>query len=163
MSKSVQANSMIRTRPISGSDLELICRHREEMFKDAPEIGATDNTLGAMTANFRVWLAPRLQDASYFGFIAEEAGVPIGGIGLTILPWPPHPAHPTEDKRGYILNVYVAPSHRRRKVGELLMKLAEDELRRRGISFAVLHATAAGRHLYETLSWQPATEMFKNL
>jgi ribosomal protein S18 acetylase RimI-like enzyme len=152
---------MIRTRPVSTSDLELVCHHREEMFREAG--GVTEDALNTMTVHFRAWLAPRLKDGSYFGFIAEDGEVPVAGIGLVILPWPPHPFHPAGDSRGYILNVYVEPSHRRRKIGELLMTRGEEELRRRGMSFAVLHATEAGRALYETLSWAPTTEMSKKL
>ena len=131
------------------------------MFREAG--GVTDETLKTMTSHFRSWLAPRLEDGSYFGFIAEENAVPIAGIGLVFLPWPPHPFHPSDDKRGYILNVYVEPSHRRRKIGEQLIRLGEDELRRRGAGFATLHATEAGRALYQTLAWAPTAEMFKRL
>lgn len=154
---------MIITRPVSDLDLELVCRHREEMFREAGAFGATEDTLKTMTLHFRAWLAPRLKDGSYFGFIAEDENVPVAGIGLVILPWAPHPFHPREDRRGYILNVYVEPSHRRRRIGERLMNLAEEELRQRGIGFATLHATEAGRALYATQSWAPTTEMFKKL
>ncbi|HEY2008927.1 MAG TPA: GNAT family N-acetyltransferase [Rhizomicrobium sp.] len=154
---------MITTRPVSGLDLELVCRHREEMFREANAFGVTEDVLKTMTLHFRNWLIRHLEDGSYFGFIAEDEKVPVAGIGLVILPWAPHPFHPSEDKRGYILNVYVKPSHRRRKIGERLMNLAEEELRQRGIGFATLHATEAGRALYETRSWAPTTEMFKRL
>jgi ribosomal protein S18 acetylase RimI-like enzyme len=133
------------------------------MFREAATFGATEDALKTMTVHFRTWLMPRLKDRSYFGFIAQDGDLPVAGVGLMVLPWAPHPFHPADDKRGYILNVYVEPSHRRRKMGELLMTLAEEELRRRGIGFAVLHATAAGRSLYEPLSWAPTTEMFKKL
>ncbi len=154
---------MITTRPVTDSDLELICHQREMMFRDAGGLGATENELGLMIRNFRAWLAPRLADGSYFGFIAEDNAVPVAGVGLMILPWAPHPFHPADDRRGYVLNVYVEPSHRRRKIGEQLMALGEGELRRRGIGFATLHATQAGHSLYQTLSWAPTTEMFKKL
>jgi len=131
------------------------------MFRDAG--GTSEDVLKIMTGHFRTWLAPRLADGSYFGFIVEDDGLPVAGIGLMILAWPPHRFHPADDKRGYILNVYVEPSHRRRKIGEHLMTLGEEELRRRGIGFAILHATQAGRALYETLSWAPTSEMFKKL
>ena len=133
------------------------------MFREAAGDGRTEDILATMTKHFRIWLAPRLQDGSYFGFIAQDGDTPVAGIGLMTLPWPPHPFHPAEDERGYILNVYVEPSYRRRKIGDLLMKLAEEEFRRRGITFAVLHATSMGHHLYKAQSWEPTTEMFKQL
>jgi hypothetical protein len=66
------------------------------MFREAATFGATEDALKTMTVHFRTWLMPRLKE-------------------LMVLPWAPHPFHPADDKRGYILNVYVEPSHRRRK------------------------------------------------
>lgn len=154
---------MITTRAVSGLDLELVCRHREEMFREAGTFGVSEDSLKTMTLHFRPWLRRHLEDGSYFGFIAEEEALAVAGVGLVVLPWAPHPFHPAQDRRGYVLNVYVEPSHRRKKIGERLMNLAEEELRRRGLGFAVLHATETGRSLYESLSWAPTTEMFKKL
>jgi len=144
------------TRAVTVDDLELICRHREEMFRDA---GKPEDLLFPMTETFREWLRPRLADGSYFGWIAEEDGLPVGGLGMIILVWPPHPLHPTDSRRAYILNVYVEPERRGRGIASLLMKLAEQESRALGISYLVLHATEAGRRVYEKLGWGPTTEM----
>ncbi|HUA78873.1 MAG TPA: GNAT family N-acetyltransferase [Dyella sp.] len=148
----------IRTLHIN--DLELICRHREEMFRDA---GGNDNVLMPMTAHFREWLKPRLRDGSYFGFAMVDDDVPIAGIGLMLIDWPPHPVHPTLEKRGYVLNVFVEPAYRNRGLARELMKLAEAEFVRRGVSYAVLHATNKGKPLYQGLGWNGTTEMAKTL
>lgn len=151
------------TRSITGGDLDLVCRHREEMFRASNAPGRTEDILRSMTAAFRTWLEPRLSDGSYFGFIAEDRGVPLAGIGLMIIDWPPHPSHPLEDKRGYVLNVFVEPSHRKQGLGKMLMELGEAEIARRGVSFAVLHATRMGKTLYERLGWAGTSEMAKLL
>ena len=153
----------LATRPVGPADLELICRHREEMFRAANAPERSDNSLRTMTAAFREWLAPRLRDGRYFGLIAEDDGTPVAGIGLMLIDWPPHPSHPQEDKRGYVLNVFVEPSHRKRGLAEVLMKLGEAELARRGASFAILHATRMGRPLYEKIGWAQTSEMSKQL
>jgi GNAT superfamily N-acetyltransferase len=152
---------MTTTRPVTPGDLELICRHREEMFRASNAVGRTDEILRTMTAAFRVWLEPRLKDGSYFGYIAEDKGAAVAGIGLMIIDWPPHPSHPQEDKRGYVLNVFVEPSHRGQGIAKMLMGLGEAELARRGVSFAVLHATRRGKPMYETSGWAPTSEMSK--
>lgn len=153
----------IATRPVTPDDLELICRHREQMFRDSNAPGRTDDTLSAMTAAFRIWLEPRLKDGRYFGYIAEEDGAAVAGIGLMVIDWPPHPSHPQEDRRGYVLNVFVEPSHRRRGLGRLLMELGEAEIARRGVSFAILHATQMGKPVYEATGWARTSEMSKLL
>jgi predicted acetyltransferase len=80
-----------------------------------------------------------------------------------IIDWPPHPLHPNEDKRGYVLNVFVEPSHRKRGLAKMLTGLGEAELARRGVSFAILHATRMGRPLYEQIGWTQTAEMSKRV
>jgi GNAT superfamily N-acetyltransferase len=116
-----------------------------------------------MTVAFRQWVAPRLKDGSYFGYIAEEGGAAVAGIGLMIIDWPPHPSHPQEDKRGYVLNVFVEPAQRGRGLARTLMQLGEAEIARRGVSFAILHATRMGRPLYEKIGWAQTSEMSKRV
>ncbi|MEK7321210.1 MAG: GNAT family N-acetyltransferase [Pseudomonadota bacterium] len=145
-------------RTIGVDDLDLICQHREAMFREA---GFAPGTLRTMTDHFRAWLRPRLADGSYFGFLLTDAGRPVAGIGLMLVDWPPHPAHPTQDRRGYVLNVYVEPTRRRRGLAQQLMALAEAEFARRGVEFAVLHATEAGRPLYQRSGWNQTSEMSK--
>ena len=154
---------MVTTRPVSLGDLDLICRHREEMFRASNAPARSDEVLGAMTRSFRVWIEPRLRDGSYFGYIAEEDGAVVAGIGLMIIDWPPHPSHPNEDKRGYVLNVFVEPSCRKRGLATMLMRLGEAEIVRRGVSCAILHATRMGRPLYEQTGWTQTVEMSKQL
>lgn len=145
-------------RPLRTSDLELICRHREEMFRDA---GKGDDVLVPMTEHFRPWLKPRLEDGSYFGFVVAEGAATIASIGLMLIDWPPHPLHPAQDKRGYVLNVFVEPTHRGRGLARELMRLADAEFARRGVGYAVLHATDKGKPLYQGLGWSGTTEMAK--
>ena len=80
-----------------------------------------------------------------------------------VIDWPPHPSHPYEDRRGYVLNVFVEPSHRGRGLAKMLMQLGEAEFATRGVSFAILHATRMGRPLYEKIGWAQTSEMSKQI
>jgi GNAT superfamily N-acetyltransferase len=153
----------LTTRPVTSDDLELICHQRERMFRESNTPGRTEEILTIQTAHFRLWLAPRLRDGSYFGYVVEDVGKPVAGIGLMLIDWPPGPSHPTSDKRGYVLNVFVAPSHRRQGLAAKLMELADEEFARRGASYAVLHSTRMGRPLYEKIGWAATNEMAKVL
>lgn len=150
----------LQARQLVPDDLELICRHREAMFLEA---GGDPAALRVMTEHFRPWLRVRLEDGRYYGFMVMDEGDPAAGIGLMSIDWPPHPAHPTQDQRGYVLNVYVDPAYRRRGLATALMKLAEAEFARRGLGFAVLHATEVGRPVYQALGWAATREMTKTL
>jgi GNAT superfamily N-acetyltransferase len=150
-----------QVRAVAPQDLDLICRHREEMFRDA---GTPDTELAVMTQHFARWLRPRLADGTYFGFILTAGGQPAGGVGLMLIDWPPHPLHTTTDRRGYVLNLFVEPEHRRRGLARKLMQVAEQELAKRGAAFLILHATEKGRPLYSELGWLPGSaEMVKKL
>lgn len=146
-------------REVQSSDLELICQHREAVFLEA---GQAADGLTSMTAHFRPWLAERLSDGRYFGFVLSIDAVPVASIGLMCIDWPPHPAHPTQSQRGYVLNVYVAPSNRRQGLARALMALADAEFKARRIEFAILHATQVGGLMYPDLGWVKTSEMAKN-
>lgn len=150
---------MSETRTISPNDIDLICRHRHAMFAASGK--PRDAELAAMAAPFREWLAPRLMDGSYFGFVVETADTPIASIGLMIIDWPPHPLHPTDDRRGYVLNMFVEPKYRGQGIARDLLQRADNAFAERGIQYAVLHATGMGRSLYENNGWQPTPEMAK--
>jgi GNAT superfamily N-acetyltransferase len=148
----------LQVRAVEPRDLDLICSHRRRMFAEA---GRPDEELNPMAAPFRQWLEPRLADGRYFGFVVEDDAKPIAGAGLFVLDWPPHFLHPESSQRGYVLNVFVEPTHRGRGLATRLMELAEEECRRRGMVFMVLHASAMGRPVYEKLGWHAMPEMGK--
>jgi GNAT superfamily N-acetyltransferase len=127
------------------------------------ESGVADEILDAMEEPFAAWLRWRLGDGSYIGFVAEDEGAVVGGIGLRLMEWPPGPLHPSQDKRGYILNVFVEPKFRGRGIAGRLIQRAEEEFRRLGITYEVLHATEAGRRVYEKLGWVASPEMGRAL
>lgn len=114
-------------RQILPCDLDLICAHREAMFRES---GRSEEVLQQMAAPFRRWLEPRLMSGDYFGHVLSDNGQPIAGIGLMLIDWPPHPAHPEQDSRGYVLNVYVDPGYRRRGIARQLMEAGRPRVRR---------------------------------
>ena len=151
--------SGLTARRLGLDDLEMICRHRERMFLEAD---GDPGQLHQMTEHFRPWLWQRLGDGRYYGFALMDDEQVAAAIGLMSIDWPPHPAHPTRDRRGYVLNVFVEPDYRRRGLASALMKLAEAEFAQRDIDFAVLHATEAGRPVYEAQGWRASAEMAKH-
>lgn len=155
---------MHRIRPVTPSDIDTICQHRDAMFREA---GRTPHDLAAMAAPFRAWLEPQLADGRYFGFIADtvatDSPAVIGGVGLMAIDWPPHPSHPADDRRGYVLNLYVEPVYRGRGVARSLMEAAETRFMALGLTYVILHATELGQPLYEQSGWVRTTEMAKSL
>jgi ribosomal protein S18 acetylase RimI-like enzyme len=145
-------------RPLTSADIDYVLTHRERMFIEA---GVDEHALVESMPGYRAWLTPRLADGRYYGWIAATAAgdSPVAGLGMYEFEWPPHPLHAHLERRGYVTNVFVDPSFRRRGLAQHLMQLAEDEGRRRGLSVMTLHATKAGRPLYEQRGWTPMSEM----
>lgn len=148
--------SEYQLRPVGPADLDTICRHRHEMFKVS---GRTDEMVMPMTKHFRPWLEPLLENGRYFGWFIVSGEVVVAGVGMTIIDWPPHPSHPLQSARGYVLNMYVEPDLRRQGLGERLMAECRREGERLKLDYLVLHATRQGRGLYEKLGWNATSEM----
>jgi GNAT superfamily N-acetyltransferase len=141
---------------VNADDLDLICRHRHELFKAS---GRTDAVVQPSTDAFRGWLRPRLDDGSYFGWMAQVDGIDVAGLGMMVIDWPPHPSHPLQARRGYILNVFVESSCRGQGLARALMGKAMEEAKRRQLQYMILHATAMAKPMYEKFGWQRTSEM----
>ncbi len=143
--------------PATGADLETIVHHRRAMFFD---MGYRDDAqLDAMCGAFRPWLAAKLSSGEYRAWIARTGdGCAAGGLGLWLMDWPPHMIGGGA-RRGNILNVYTEPEFRRQGIARSLTRTALDWCRANGIRAVILHASADGRALYESLGFQPTNEM----
>jgi len=144
-------------RIAGAADLDLLVSHRiavfEAMGRETPEARA------AMGRTFAAWLAPRLADGRYMSWIASDAGRPIASAGLMLLDWPPVPHDPNGTTRGYILNIFVDPEHRRRGIASALVDRCMEETRRRNIRVVTLHASHEGRAVYEKIGFKASNEM----
>jgi ribosomal protein S18 acetylase RimI-like enzyme len=149
---------MYRIRTATPADAAVITHHRRRMFVDA---GRQDNrVLDVMAEHFLPWVETRLADGRYLGWVTTDEGEVIAGAGMIILDWPPHPLDPRQDKRGYLLNVYVEPEHRRKRLASQLIDQALAEARKQKIRVVALHSTDEGRPLYESNGFRRTNEMF---
>ena len=149
---------MLKTRLAAASDAALITRHRRRMFVDAGR--RDDQVLQIMADTHEPWVAKAITEGRYLGWLTEDEGQVVAGAGLLLLDWPPHPLDPRSTIRGYLCNVYVEPSHRRRKLASHLIEMALAEAARRAIRVVALHSTDEGRALYEANGFRATNEMF---
>jgi ribosomal protein S18 acetylase RimI-like enzyme len=149
---------MPETRIATVADAGLITYHRRRMFVDA---GRADNqVLDVMSANFEPWVVKMINEGKYFGWFSTEGDRVVAGAGLLLLDWPPHPLDPRSTQRGYLLNVYVEPEFRRKKLASHLIEFVLAEARKRKIRVVALHSTEEGRRLYESNGFRGTNEMF---
>ena len=149
---------MLTTRLATPADAALITAHRRAMFAEAG-LG-TAQALEEVSRSFRPWLERMMAAGRYVGWIVEEGAVAAASAGFFELDWPPHPLDPTATARGYLLNFWVEPAYRRRGLARMLVREAVAESRRRGLRVTALHASAAGRPVYEKEGFRISGEMF---
>lgn len=139
-------------------DAPAIARHRRLMFMD---MGHTDpEKLDVMESACVDWVRIRLASEEYLAWLAVSAeGAAVSGAGLWIQPAMPRPVDMC-GRRGYILNVYTYPEYRRRGLAGQLVRRTVKWCRDQGINYVALHATEAGRPIYEKLGFKAGNEMY---
>lgn len=148
---------MLETRKAVPDDALLIAWHRKAMFLAMG--GHEEPLLETMRQNCEPWLRQMIARERYFGWIIDDGENSIASAGLLLLDWPPHPLDPAGQIRGYLLNVFVDSGYRRRGLARQLVEVCMNEARRRSIRIVTLHASEAGRPVYEQLGFRPTNEM----
>lgn len=144
-------------RRAATADLEILVAHRRAMFKD---MGYNDDAaLDLMSAKFKVWLLEHMNAADYHAWLVSAVdGSIAAGAGLWLMDWPPHMLGKAA-RRGNILNVYTAERFRRRGLARELMEAVLQWCRENGVDTVILHASPAGKSLYESIGFAATNEM----
>jgi GNAT superfamily N-acetyltransferase len=146
-----------RVRHAAPTDAAVITHHRIAMFRD---MGVLDEReVPALNAATRAYLAESLPSGAYLGWMVEAAGEVVAGGGVIMRQLLPRPGQPDGGEEAYVLNVYVEPAHRRRGLARALMEAILDWCRTRHVSRVSLHASDAGRPLYESMAFAQTNEM----
>lgn len=147
----------IRIRRAGAEDLRHILHHRLAMFE---EMGFRDpEVLARVEAVSREYFTQALRTGTYIGWLAGEPdGQIAGGGGILVAAWPGFPGDALA-KRAWMLNMYTEPRARRHGVARRLMEAMIEWCREEGYGAVWLHASTAGRPLYEGVGFQPTNEM----
>ena len=139
------------------ADLPHLIHHRRAMFT---EMGLGDPvSLDRVDAASKEYFTQALQNGTYKAWVAETADrTVIAGGGIVVAPWPGFPGE-TLAQRAWILNMYTEPAVRFQGVAKCLLHVMVEWCRKRGFSTVSLHASAAGRPIYESIGFQPTNEM----
>jgi len=144
-------------RRASAADVETLVAHRRAMFHD---MGYNDDVaLDSMSAKFGVWLLEHVNAGDYHAWlVCAPDGSIAAGAGLWLMDWPPHMIGQGA-RRGNILNVYTNENFRRRGLARQLMEAVLFWCRENRIDTIILHASPAGKNLYESIGFTPTNEM----
>jgi len=150
-------------RRCTRADAATIARHRVEMFKDMGDV-PTVELASELLEKSTTALTALLADDSYVGWFAidGDANV-IGGAGVHIKPQLPRISHDhlriETSAVPLAVNVYTEPRWRGKGVARSLMRAIMEWATAEGVDRIVLHASNAGRPLYESLGFHATNEM----
>jgi len=147
--------SEVRIRRARGKDIAELVLLRRKMFEamgySNPSV--LDEVANASTDYFEC----ALPGEDFRAWVAQVDETIVAGIGLVIHTVPPTPRN-LRGKEGYIMNLVTRPAWRCRGIATALLQVVLDALRTEGIPTASLHATAAGRRIYEAAGFEPSNE-----
>jgi len=148
-------------------DVDAIAEHRARMFQEMGEV--SPDTFEILRAKSRECLRDLLTRGEYIGWLAvptQHSEVIAGGAGVQLRQVLPHPVSCAKDGNGIaegrhatIINVFTEPDWRRQGVAALLLQKIVDWARAERLDRLVLHASEAGRSLYERLGFVGTNEM----
>jgi len=134
------------------------------MFQDMGQVPA--HLFDRFVANCEQRLRAMFETNEYVGWLAHATGEPrhvVGGAGLQRRPLLPRPNEDGSDVlqglEGLIMNVYIEPTWRRRGIAEAMMREILAWAPAHGIVRVSLHASDAGRPLYERMGFLATNEM----
>lgn len=138
------------------AEIPIMVYHRRSMFA---EMGVgNEETFAKMDMAFAQWAERRIKAEEFYTWFACDGDAIIGGAGLLLIDWP---ASPDGDvgRKAYVYNVYVEPNYRKQGIARRLMDTLLDDCRTRGLVHVRLHASDAGRPLYEKMGFLQTNEM----
>ena len=159
--------SHFNIRPATPNDADVIAEHRARMFDEMGEV--PPGSFEMLRTRCRDRLREALSNGEYIGWLAIPASEPnviAGGAGVQLRQVLPHPLSRGEKwigiadgRHATVLNVFTDPEWRRQGVAQLLMNEIIEWSRAENLDGLVLHASEAGRTLYEGLGFTATNEM----
>jgi GNAT superfamily N-acetyltransferase len=152
----------VTLRRATAADAALLASHRAGMFRD---MGSIDPSMeDALRREASAYIERALGTGEYHAWIAMSAdGTAIGGAGVQVRPMLPRPdttgRRVLVGREALVLNVYVEPAWRRRGIARRLMEELLAWVRREHLARVLLHASADGRPLYESMGFVATNEM----
>lgn len=148
-------------RSATRTDISVLVNHRRRMFEDmASAKGQAYHpaNLEALDAAYALHLRAHLGDGTLCAWVVEVEGQIVASGAVSLLAWPPRPNDLTE-RLALLHSVYTVPEYRRRGLARRIVQAAIEACRAEGLRRLTLHASAAGRPLYESLGFEPTNEM----
>ena len=138
----------MEVRMASAADIDALTQNRLDFVT---EIRPPDDPEGFRRTT-HAYFKERLNDGTLFAYLCVEEDVILSSCMLCVSQVMPMRSAPN-GKIGLLLNVYTAPSHRRRGLARSLVGMMLDHARELGLTKVELEATDDGYPVYRSLGF----------
>lgn len=138
-------------------DADIIARHRAAMFFDMRYVD--EQQAQTIETCSLPMLREMLASGEYRGWLVEFEKQIVAGGGMILRRMLPRLESYTGGQEAYILNMFTEREHRRKNLARLLMQTMLDWCEKNKVGRVSLHASDAGRPLYESFNFVATNEM----
>jgi GNAT superfamily N-acetyltransferase len=132
--------------------------------KDHRNVPYTASDIGRADPAYRAWVRGEMRSKRFVAFVAEGPEGPLGSGSLWLQPSEPRPGRLAGGVLPQVISMYTAPRFRGRGIATGLVEAQLAWLRASGFDGRVgLHASDAGRPVYERIGFRAGTEMVIDL
>jgi GNAT superfamily N-acetyltransferase len=150
VSKKAGMKSDIEIRRAGPGDVPLLAEMRVRSYVERH--ASDDTSVDAFRRSSETAFAASLGDGSLRAWLAFDGEHPVGTASLMFLPSLPRLGVEVVCD-GRVRNVYVEPTHRRRGIALVLMRVVLDEAASANVDRLTLGTSPLGRSLYERLGF----------
>lgn len=152
------STARLTLRTTTPSDLPTLVLHRRRMWE---EIGRrTRAELDRADPAYRRWVVRETRARRFIGFLVEDPQGRVAGSGAVWLqPAQPRPGRLSRLQMPYIMSMYTEPAFRRRGVASRIVRAMVRWATLHGYRRIFLHASPAGRPVYQRLGFASGSEM----
>ena len=148
-------------REATPADIPTLVRHRRRMFEDMAAVAseASDAAgLAAMDIRYAEQLRVHLRDGKQRAWVIESTGRIVSSGAALFSEWLPRPGDLTQ-RLAYLHSVFTEPGYRRRGLARRIVEAALAACQKMGLRRLTLHASHAGRPLYQSMGFLSTNEM----
>ena len=158
MSRSGAAPGNYAVREATLADAPILARQRRFMFDETQAVRSTEegDLLEAAVLRYVVQAMPA---GTFRSWVVEHDGAVVAGGSLQLRTLMPRPGYVYGEPEGLIVSMWTEPEHRRRGLGRLVVEAILGWGRANGVTRFTLHASSAGRPLYELYGFAATNEM----
>jgi GNAT superfamily N-acetyltransferase len=136
----------------------VLAHQRRQMFDETKALDSVEEG-DTLELAIVTYLHAAMPAGTFRSWLVEYQGAIVAGGGLQLRTLMPRPGYVQQEPEGLIVSMWTEPEHRRRGLGRMVVEAIMAWGRANGITRFTLHASDAGRPLYELYGFAQTNEM----